>query len=232
MANIQAPNYSQIPNIVIDAMTEYTEPELRVLLVVCRQTFGWHRERATLSISFFQQATGLSKTAIVNATKSLTERNIVEKTAGEGTAPTNVFKLVVQGEGVPTTLTGGANDVDRGSPLRLQGGANDVDTKKERIKETGKEKKKVIIPASLGTPEFLTAWGEWLEDRKARNKPITPLAASKQLAKLEAWGVEKACAAIDMAIEKGWQGLFEPKGFKTSGATAATTINPFADFTQ
>lgn len=88
------------------------------------------------------------------------------------------------------------------------------------------------IPASLGTPEFLTAWGEWLEDRKARNKPVTPLAASKQLAKLEAWGVEKACAAIDMAIEKGWQGLFEPKGFKPSGATAATTINPFADFTQ
>lgn len=70
------------------------------------------------------------------------------------------------------------------------------------------------IPESLKTPEFEKAWSEWLEDRKFRRKPVTPLAAAKQFEHLVAWGSEKAVVSIRESIEHGWQGLFEPKGFR------------------
>ncbi len=38
-----APNYTQIPNALLDsAMAEMSGAELKITLVVCRRTLGWH----------------------------------------------------------------------------------------------------------------------------------------------------------------------------------------------
>jgi DNA-binding MarR family transcriptional regulator len=111
---------------------------------------------------------------------------------------------------VSTTLTGGVNHVDRGVSTTLTGGVNHVDTNHNRtvIKPSKNHQE---IPVALNTEEFLKAWTDWTTDRKHRKKPISPLAAERQLKKLAEWGAEKAIRAIDNAIAAGWQGLFEPK---------------------
>lgn len=75
-------------------------------------------------------------------------------------------------------------------------------------------RKKLLFPdppASLAaSPEFVQAWGWWLDDRRARRKPVTAYAATLQLRQLEKWGPAKAVRAIERAVERGWQGLFDP----------------------
>jgi hypothetical protein len=65
------------------------------------------------------------------------------------------------------------------------------------------------IPPELDTPSFRVAWAEWIQHRKEKGKPLTPSTASKQLKEVSAWGKERAIAAIDYSILKGWQGIFE-----------------------
>lgn len=134
------PNYTQTPNVLIDGMADFTEPELRVALVVCRQTFGWHRERAELSITFLMQATGLSNTAVIKACASLVESEILEKfPPGQASKRgANSFRLRVFRD-APTC------------ERRSQEPMNDVHTKKES--ET-KEKK------GEGLPQEVLYWNE------------------------------------------------------------------------
>jgi hypothetical protein len=65
------------------------------------------------------------------------------------------------------------------------------------------------IPPELDIPAFRVAWDEWIQHRKEKGKPLTPSTASKQLKEVSAWGQERAIAAIDFSILKGWQGIFE-----------------------
>lgn len=67
------------------------------------------------------------------------------------------------------------------------------------------------IPTELDTPEFNTAWNEFLQHRKEKRAPMTPTAQKNMFGKFTAWGVESAVAAIDTAISNGWTGVFEPK---------------------
>ena len=67
------------------------------------------------------------------------------------------------------------------------------------------------IPTELDTPEFNTAWNEFLQHRKEKRAPMTPTAQKNMFGKFTAWGVASAVAAIDTAISNGWTGVFEPK---------------------
>lgn len=67
------------------------------------------------------------------------------------------------------------------------------------------------LPAGLDTPEFRTAWGEWLEFRKAIKKPASEVAIKKTLAQLAEWGPARAVAAICHSVRNDWKGIFEPK---------------------
>lgn len=59
---------------------------------------------------------------------------------------------------------------------------------------------------------FEKAWAEFKTHRKQIRKPITPLAAEKQLKQLAAMGEQRAIEAIEHTIAKGWQGIREPDG--------------------
>jgi len=59
---------------------------------------------------------------------------------------------------------------------------------------------------------FQTAWDEWKAARKARKRPLTPIAAKKQLTFLATMPAEDAVASIDASIRNDWTGLFPPRG--------------------
>jgi hypothetical protein len=67
--------------------------------------------------------------------------------------------------------------------------------------------------------EFVEAWEAWVQDRAARRKKLTPLAAKLQLAKCAAHGPVVAAAVIRRAIERGWTGLYWAED--SAGAPAA-----------
>lgn len=67
MANnkIDQPNFTQIPNVLLEQSGTMEETELRIILAISRKTFGWHKREDLLSLSQFKILTGMSRPSIV-----------------------------------------------------------------------------------------------------------------------------------------------------------------------
>jgi phage replication O-like protein O len=83
---------TQVPNCVFDALLpSLTNAELKIFLVVIRQTFGWisqktgrRKERDRISQSQFTAKTGLSKRIVTRALQSLIEKKLLTVTTAKG----------------------------------------------------------------------------------------------------------------------------------------------------
>ncbi len=95
---IQAPNYTQSPNVLFDEIFKtLKEGELRIVLVLIRQTFGWHKEWDRISIGKIAEKSGLDKRSVTRSLKSLIEKGIVEqKRFGKNGKETLYFRLVME----------------------------------------------------------------------------------------------------------------------------------------
>ena len=84
------PNSTQVPDTLFDELlSELSGAELKVVLYVIRRTFGFKRQSDTISINqllygitkksgeVLDRGTGLSKPTLLQALKSLTDRNII-----------------------------------------------------------------------------------------------------------------------------------------------------------
>ena len=80
----------------------------------------------------------------------------------------------------------------------------------------------IEIPSNLQTTQFRKAWSEFLDYRKAgKFKPLQPASIAAQLKQLSEMGHDIAVEAIATSIRNGWQGIFPPKGQKTTEARKA-----------
>lgn len=77
-------NSTQIPNILFEWMPKFTGNEFMVLMVIARQTYGWHKEREWIAYSQLILKTGLHRETIAIVLKSLKEKEIIEVTDKEG----------------------------------------------------------------------------------------------------------------------------------------------------
>ena len=95
---IFAPNYSPIPNVIFDYwMTILSHVEFKVLLFICRKTFGWHKERDRISLSQLEEGTGSCRKNIVIAINSLIEHGLIEKKVeGENGTQKTSYEVVIQ----------------------------------------------------------------------------------------------------------------------------------------
>lgn len=79
--HIPPPNFTTIPNIILDVwITELSPAEFKIILVIARKTFGWHKRQDRISLSQFETTTGLSRRGIIDAINSLAERGYLKKT--------------------------------------------------------------------------------------------------------------------------------------------------------
>src|SRR5918999_2114999 len=87
------PNTTQIPNDVFDSlMPRLTGGELKVLLYICRRTFGFQKDSDCISLSqiskgittkagrVLDSGTGLCKRHVITALKTLEKKNIITVT--------------------------------------------------------------------------------------------------------------------------------------------------------
>lgn len=77
---LNPPNFTQIPNEILDRMHEMTPAEFKVLVAICRKTFGWHKERDIISLTQLEEMTGLSRTAVQAGIMAGIARGILERT--------------------------------------------------------------------------------------------------------------------------------------------------------
>jgi phage replication O-like protein O len=84
-AKFWLPNSTQIPNILLDkVIPEVSEAVTKVLLVVCRKTFGWQKTWDALSITQLTKLTGLSDRSVETAVTILVKSTLLQR--GELTA--------------------------------------------------------------------------------------------------------------------------------------------------
>ncbi len=80
MASPQKENgYTPIANELLEALakTKLTDGERRVLVIVLRKTYGWNKKEDGISLTQFQQETGLPRSNICRSAKSLVARMIL-----------------------------------------------------------------------------------------------------------------------------------------------------------
>lgn len=109
---IFAPNYTQVPNFVLDTMHERNASQNLVILAVCRLTFGWQLRDAEISIAALVDATGLSKSTVIRAIESLlaTDNPLIYRNAIDPNSPRRgyIYGIIIHENAVDnSTQTGG-----------------------------------------------------------------------------------------------------------------------------
>jgi len=81
---IPEPNFFQCPNIIVDQhLKELSGSELKCFLLIVRKTKGWHKDVDAISISQFEEYTGLSNRAVIDACNSLVSRGFIFQDVGQ-----------------------------------------------------------------------------------------------------------------------------------------------------
>jgi phage replication O-like protein O len=78
------PNYTQIPNVILDDMGQFSQAGFKVLCAICRKTIGWHKDTDRISMSQLVKMTGMSVNTIKDAIKELDGKWINQHDLGEG----------------------------------------------------------------------------------------------------------------------------------------------------
>lgn len=81
---------------------------------------------------------------------------------------------------------------------------------KSGVFQHGHAKIPLVFTLEQSTPEFQTAWDEWMAYRRERHLTMTERTLQKQLNLLNGMGVELALESIENSITAGWAGVFEP----------------------
>ena len=93
-------NYTQVPNdFFAHYLADLSEAELRVILVIMWQAFGYHKTCADISITQFMQSTGMSRQGVVSGIKRLIERGLIE--CVENNRKTNAYRVTINEVDLP-----------------------------------------------------------------------------------------------------------------------------------
>lgn len=88
MAPFKSPNHTQTPNDLFDEyLSVMGEAELKVVLALIRETLGFHRRKAKMSLTQLQKATGMSRQGVLNGAENAEKRGLISrKSAPNGTS--------------------------------------------------------------------------------------------------------------------------------------------------
>ncbi len=159
---IPCPNFTQIPNDLFDEWLPKLEgSELKIILVIMRKTFGWHKVRDFISISSLVKITGLIEETVVRSVKSLLKKRLIsKKVEGPVGKQKTYYEIIVvdeekeennsdssnskksnKNEGDSLGLNGGRDNSNKDYPLGLNRGVLSGDTKETSLKRNIVNKK-------------------------------------------------------------------------------------------
>jgi len=150
---ITQPNYTQTPNDLFDHwLPHLSEGELKVLLVIMRKTFGWHKKRDRISISQLAKITGMKEETVINASKSLQGKGIINRVViGEIGRQSTYYELVIHEDSnnsYPLNERGGPPQLEIGVQMRVQ---KKLSSKEEEEEEEEKKEEKKHSSSAAST---------------------------------------------------------------------------------
>jgi len=81
----EKPNYTQTPNQFFDEhMRDLNGSELKVTLAIIRKTFGFHKEKARISLTDLEEMTGLSRQSVIDGAAGAEEKGMISKVSDGG----------------------------------------------------------------------------------------------------------------------------------------------------
>src|SRR5918999_4808801 len=165
----QFPNTTRIPNEVFDTlMSHLSGGELKVLLYICRRTFGFRKDSDSISLTqiahgittkagrVLDQGTGLSKRQVQRALRVLENRKVIEvtrKVDETGLHEINTYRLNVRGGDIlsPPVETPVSGEV--GTPMSLWV-ETPVSTTKQREQKKEEQKKDSVVDVAKDLRSF------------------------------------------------------------------------------
>lgn len=197
MTPFEGPNYTQAPNEFLDAILPEIDTlgELKVTIAIIRQTFGWHRKSAGLTLTKLEKLTGLRREAVNNGVAAAMERGYVTR---EKEGRSFCYALNVG----PDTELPEDPSVRMSNRSSVRMSDSPLDRKKEKAKKKEKD--------GVEHPEF-QAWIKAHEEVTGhsppgpRTKALQALASSYLARREEGWTVDQLLAAILGAHKDDWR---------------------------
>ena len=72
-------NFTQVPNGILEALakTHLSPNESKIVFLVIRKTYGWHKSEDWIALSQFEKHTGITRSNVCRYIKALIGRNIL-----------------------------------------------------------------------------------------------------------------------------------------------------------
>ena len=165
---VPAPNFTQTPNDLFDHwLPHLSEGELKVLLVIMRKTFGWHKKRDRISSSQLAKITGLHEETVRICTKSLCEKGvIVRDVVGKNGSQATYYEIVVHEEDSNSSYRadsmggpGGINQEVSTAPQKKPFRVSNTEPATTKATTTTKESDCVVVSPNSESFELLKAQG-------------------------------------------------------------------------
>jgi len=218
--------------------------ESRVIHAVIAKTYRFHKKQDWITNSQIIELTRLEKSQVSKARKRLIEKGVLFEDGREiGINPiVSEWGIVKNSELSKSTtkvvksdntqscqnrqpqlskLTTRVVETDNKSCQNRQTQKKETITKETYTKESGvsksaKSKHEKIKNLELPTCIPKNSWCEFVDHRIHKKDPLSELAASKAISKLEEYAKQGFCIKnlIDAIIINGWKGIWLPNGMK------------------
>ncbi|MDR8390971.1 replication protein [Aliifodinibius sp. S!AR15-10] len=175
--SIELPNHTQVPNIIIDEwMRDLKNTEFKMIMAICRKTFGWQKWEDAISISQLKKITGMSNRSIIDAGNSLEEKGLI-KTKKEK-CKTTIYKIDYEksSQEGSSEKSSHVNNVHKGCEKSSQEGC-------EKSSQVGSEKSSQTKDTSLNKIEKTSSKETSSKDvhQDAENKKLKKENESEEL---------------------------------------------------
>ncbi len=171
MSGFEKSTYTQMPNSLFEIMKDMSECELKVVLFICRLTFGYHRDEVRISTRKIAEGIGMNTASVDKGGDAAVARGLLEKVTDGN--KTTIWRALVRdsefesrpGNGDSNSETPN-NQGDSNNESVATQKVNRLDSKSESllgVKESIKQKKEIELNKD---PFFVSSWDtakEYLE---------------------------------------------------------------------
>jgi len=124
--------YTQVPNSILDVkLKDLKSSELKILMLICRKTFGYQKRKDSISLSQMTKYTGLTKSTVIEAVRGLEKKDIIQKHTDKRT---HQYSIEIE----PLTTSSGPKN----EPTKVQNSDPWMVQKSDTQKKASKQKEK------------------------------------------------------------------------------------------
>lgn len=178
------PNSFQMPNFLVDRLLRHLSgPQAKVLMVLCRKTFGWNKKEDTISFGQFRDEAGVSRSSAVDALRAFVAAGLVTKTT-RGTLEMSSWSL---------NLTA---DPEFVLERLMPGAKTPADGDMGVVRTPAYTDRRPIPPVGLGRPEVQNYTAQ-------RPTPIPPVGLTKR--HINPKPKELSSNPVQSGVEEAWE---------------------------